>query len=346
MKKLFFCLVVTLLFCSCKDALLDEDFKGGDWFYLENKGATMPVWVKGNIQSETFIIFIGGGPGYSSVEDIPLHDAFRRLQNHYALVCWDQRGCGLSQGNAKPETLTLKQFVEDLEKLVVLIRHKYNNPTLFLMGHSWGGMLGSAFLMNPINQTHVSGWIDISGMKNTTRDMMFFVEWVIEKAEEQINLGIDVDYWKDEIAWYNSRVPPLTYDIWQDEKFWERNSKNAGKFNAWIHDPSSAPGISIGLNSPCPLFDFLNSFYIGKNMHPNLFGLSVVREIENIKIPSLIMGGKHDGNIPVKIAHETYEKIGSDNKYLYIFENAAHMSFYEEPELFSERVKLFINKYK
>jgi len=345
MKKSIFIFIIVILFCSCGTMFLEENFRGGDWFYLQNKGAIMPVWVTGNKQSEVFVIFIGGGPGYTSM-DIPLFNAFIELQNNYTLVSWDQRGCGLSQGNARPDSLTLNQFVEDLEKLIVLIRHKYNNPTIFLMGHSWGGMLGTALLNNPINQVNISGWIDVSGLKNPARDMMFFIEWVIEMAEEQINLGIDVNYWNNEIAWYNSKVPQMTYDVWLDINIWERHSRNANKLNFDIYDPSVVfPSMST-FTSPFPLFHFLNDIYIGKNMAQNLWGLNVLSEIGNIKIPSLILGGKHDGNIPIKIANETYEEIGSDNKYLYIFENSAHMSFLEEPELFVQRVKTFIEKYR
>jgi len=343
MKKIIFIFIIVLVFCSCAHLSVNKNFRDGDYFYLENNGATMPVWAKGNIQSNTFIIFIGGGPGYSSM-DIPLYPAFGKLQNDYALVCWDQRGCGLSQGNAKPDSYTLGQFAEDLGKLVVLIRHKYNSPAIFLMGHSWGGMLGTAYLMNPTNQTHISGWIDVSGAKNVKRDMLFFVEWVIGKAEEQINLGIDTDYWEKELAWYYTiNIDNINNELGKNDN---RHSSNAAKLNAYIHDPSSVPEIAVGLNSPFPLFHFLNSLSIGRNMDFNSSDLNVVPGLENIRIPSLILGGRHDGNIPIKIAYETHEKSSSENKHFYIFENSAHMSFYEEPDLFAEKVRTFIEKYR
>ena len=93
----------------------------------------MPVWVQGNKSSNVFVIWLHGGPGGSSmgISSLP---AFEQLQNEYAFVYYDQRGSGASQGNAKLESMTLNQFVDDLKKIVHLIRHKYNNPTIFLMG--------------------------------------------------------------------------------------------------------------------------------------------------------------------------------------------------------------------
>ena len=58
--------------------------------------------------------------------------AFNELESSYATVFWDQRASGSSQGNSQNSLLTLPQFVEDLDKLVDLISHKYNQPKIFL----------------------------------------------------------------------------------------------------------------------------------------------------------------------------------------------------------------------
>jgi proline iminopeptidase len=68
--------------------------------------------------------------------------------------------------------------------------------------------------------------------------------------------------------------------------------------------------------------------------------------MNNFKIPSLILWGRHDGVFPVALSHEAYDNIGSDNKYIHIFENSAHNPNLEEPELFVESVKIFVDKYK
>ena len=53
MKRLCILLILISLFVSsCSDVFLDSEFKGGDWFYLENKGAIMPVWVRGKAGAE------------------------------------------------------------------------------------------------------------------------------------------------------------------------------------------------------------------------------------------------------------------------------------------------------
>jgi proline iminopeptidase len=60
----------------------------------------------------------------------------------YTRVFLEQRGTGRSQpSRPTPETMTLKLVVEDLDALRVHLRQ----DRLFLVGHSWGGMLAMAY---------------------------------------------------------------------------------------------------------------------------------------------------------------------------------------------------------
>jgi pimeloyl-ACP methyl ester carboxylesterase len=322
--------------------LLNDDFRGGDWFYLENKGAVMPVWVDGNKQSETFIIVLHGGPGGSSIGFPVMFDAFKELQESFAFVYWEQRASGLSQGNARPESLTVEQFVEDLEKLVVLIRHKYNNPKIFLMGHSWGGALGTAFLINPENQRHISGWIEINGGHNLKYGIQVHsLEWAMTRAAEQINLGNRVKHWNKEIAWYNSNP-----DLFRVNNAL-RHGDNIEGLNGYAHDPANEEELpNVLFSTPYNLSAPINTQQAFKTIWPRLRNVNFVPEMHKITIPSLIIWGRHDGILPVVLGYEAYDNIGSANKYLYIFENSAHYIFNEEPELFVERVRTFVEKYK
>ena len=346
MKNTILLLVAAALFSSCGYFLLTSDFRGGDWFYLYNRGAIMPVWVRGNVQSETFIIFLHGGPGGSAIATGNT-SPFQELHKDYAIVYWDQRGSGISQGNARPDSFTMEQFVDDLERLVILIRHKYNNPALFLMGHSWGGMLATAFLVNPINQTHISGWINIVGPHNIQENTQHQIEWVIARANEQIELGNDLSHWERELAWYNSN--PDSLSVYGTNSF-RRHRRNISRLNGAIFDPSNA------LETPfswvfCSPYLFphpslqLNNHMLLTNNRLDWENIDFTQELHKIILPSLFLWGRHDGIVPAAVGYGAFALIGSDDKYLYIFENSAHNVPIEEPDLFVQRVRMFINSY-
>jgi pimeloyl-ACP methyl ester carboxylesterase len=343
-KTFLLILIVTLFLTSCGDFLLSEEFQGDDWFYLENDKAVMPVFICGNKASNIFIIFLHGGPGGSSM-DVPVTSAHKQLLKDYAGVYYDQRGSGAAQGNAQPESFTLEQFVEDLEKLVHLIRYKYNNPTLFLMGHSWGGGLGTAYLLNAGNQQYISGWIEIDGAHDQLRGAVLSFEWVKNKASEKVNSGYDAEYWQKELDWYNSTTAENEYNV----KSLTRHVKNVEKLNGYAVDSSNIPGVLSLLNSPISIIPaLLNSLYMQSNFDMKNKNLNMTGEMYKITIPVLILWGRHDGRLPVELAREAYDNLGTNNgdKYVHIFENSAHCPYYEEPELFANRVKEFIEKYK
>ena len=123
-KHLILSIIFVFLLGSCDDQLLSKDYQGGDWFYLESKGAIMPVWVTGNKSSKVFVLYLHGGPGGSAIGSVYMA-GLRKMKSDYAIVYWDQRGSGESKGNAKPESFTLEQCVEDLWKLVHILRYKY-----------------------------------------------------------------------------------------------------------------------------------------------------------------------------------------------------------------------------
>jgi len=336
-KILIIVLVILFFFSSCNDQLLNDEYKGGDWLYLENKGAIMPIWVRGNKSSNVFVIFLHGGPGNTSL-DVAISPEHRQLQNDYAFVYYDQRGSGGAQGNAKPDSFTVEQFVEDLQKIVHIIRYKYNNPTIFLMGHSWGGGLGTAYLLNIQNQQYISGWIGTASAHNFEEGMKLSWQWVKNKANERINAGLDVHYWKKELDWYNTAS--CTWD-----NFMNRHANNVDKLNGYYYNPSNRKDFPRW-TAPLPILYFLNNNNVQKLF--NLEKLNLSAQMYKITIPSIIIWGRHDGILPVELAQNAYDNLGtnSENKYLYIFEKSAHCLQNEEPDLFVEIVEEFIEKYR
>ena len=105
----------------------------------------MPVWVKGNFDSEVIIVTVHGGPGDSGMEQ-HIATGFKMLEEDYLMVYWDQRYSGMTQGHADKETQTPDQFIEDTEKVVQLVQSKYPGRKLYMLGHSWGGQLAAGYL--------------------------------------------------------------------------------------------------------------------------------------------------------------------------------------------------------
>lgn len=108
-------------------------------------GALLHSEAFGNPAS-TMVIMIHGGPG-SDYRDLLIS---KSLVNHgYRVVFYDQRGSGLSQRFSSSSYTSLGIGAVDLmyEELSGVIAHyRINNQQkVYLVGHSWGGILAAGF---------------------------------------------------------------------------------------------------------------------------------------------------------------------------------------------------------
>lgn len=141
--KYLWILLVILDFSSCQKQDLSDLV---DVLHVRRNNADMPAYIYGNATEKIFLIILHGGPGGSGLE-YRIGQYKEDLEEKYAVVYWDQRGQGMSQGNFDQSDITIAEIVEDVEALAITLRHKYGQDIqLFLMGHSWGGTLGSAVL--------------------------------------------------------------------------------------------------------------------------------------------------------------------------------------------------------
>lgn len=311
--------------------------KEGDFFYLENKDAVMPVWVKGNKDAKKYIIMLHGGPEGGSAQYYTIFPSHRKIEERFAIVYWDQRMCGMSQGNPSMANATLEQFTEDLDKVVTLINKKYEKPEIFLMGHSWGGALGTNYLLQ--HQDRISGWIEIDGGHNWTEANAQSRDTMMVYARKMINANQDTQYWDFALNWYADH-PVVGINENTHYTF-------VGKAKGYDFNPESdslqVPFSELLFYSPISTayffapykFAFLNN---GLNMQPHL---------GKITVPSLICWGRHDKVFPVSIGLDTYEKLGTSpsDKYIHLFDLSSHSPNYEQPIEFANQVIEFVNKY-
>ncbi len=340
MKKFFF-MIFLLSVVSCK-----EGNNEGDFFFLINKGAKMPVLVRGNKSAGIFILFVHGGPGGTAFQKIGL-PAFDHLENLYAVVYWDQRGSGSSQGDSPNSLFTLDQFVEDLDQVINLVRYRYHNPEIFLMGHSFGGCLGTAYLADGTRQDKVKGWIEVDGAHNNPKADSLSLDWITSYAQNRINNNVDVDFWKYALGWY-ARNPNFTSDQLEHYAFLE-------KANGYVHDPSvkRKPTIYSGFafdyvfNSPADDAMALTNYnHVLKTFI--ISDIDLTLKMKNITVPTLMIWGKFDGVIPYPMAAQALNALGTpvSQKGITTLMNSGHVGFYEEPDLFVGAVNQFVEAHK
>jgi pimeloyl-ACP methyl ester carboxylesterase len=90
------------------------------------------------------LIMLHGGPGLGETGFFRHYNA--PLEKDFTVVYWDQRGAGRSADPSIPRTsMTLDQFLSDLNELVDRVCERLQKTKVVLFGHSWGSVLGVVY---------------------------------------------------------------------------------------------------------------------------------------------------------------------------------------------------------
>lgn len=329
---------ICLILISCHK----EDFNSSgmveDHFFLKNDKQNMPVVVAGNMDSRKMLVVIHGGPGGNALD---YRNSYVKtiVESDVAIVYWDQRYSGQSQGNGGSYHITT--FREDLRKLLQLLKAKYGqDKEIFLFAHSWGGFIAPYFLSDPQNLALVKGWIQIGGAHNYRMNDSLTREMLIFYAQEELDKERNKEDWYEILEWCNNNG--------------FEGRENAGQLNQFAH---KAEGLIEAVNEPN--FDFSEIHANNQAFLTNYFNMinSAIKAVDEptystpitdvlhkISCPTLLLWGKYDFVCPPELAIDIEKNIGSSDVTKIIFNASGHSPMVNEERLFWNEVKKWVGE--
>jgi len=342
----WFALFLLLLIPACQEEQISIGTNVSDTFCVENAGASMRVLVQGNTASKTYILMVHGGPGSSSYW-YNTNYIREHLGSKYALIYWDQRNAGASQGNNNAGNLHLSVMTEDLKKVIQVVKYRYGSDIkLFLMGHSFGGLLTTSFLCTGANQSMVNGWIFADGshtypLNDTlTRNMLFKV------GEEQVALGRHFDDWSVILNYCAFHTGNFSYD--------ESNQLESYAADAETYMPqvNQVDWWSIlkanALKDDWPLSSILCNYLYSSSsdLNKELATTQFTSSLPQITVPTLVLVGQYDFICPKALADDLYNRIGSTDKQEYVSSVSGHNIFIQDEAFFCDKISAFVEAHK
>ena len=105
------------------------------------------VLIRSHDISKPVLIFLHGGPGSACIFYATY--AMGGLEQDFVVVTWDQRGSGKSYHEGiDPNSLTFDQLYSDTHELIVKMKSRFGVDKVYLMGLSWGSILGANIAKN------------------------------------------------------------------------------------------------------------------------------------------------------------------------------------------------------
>ncbi len=284
------------------------------------------------------LLFIHGGPGMPSAPKVLKHNG--DLESDFVVVTWDQRGAGKSYSkDIPPDSMTVEQFISDAHELVQYLKKKLNADKIYIVGHSWGSILGT-YLIDRYPEDFYA-YVGIGQFVNGIENEAISYDFVLRQAEKTNNkkairelkkIGAPVS------AIYKNGLDDLLVQRKWLMKFGGANYTDRSYFSTYM---------TYFFNKEYTIFDSLNVMK-GVKMSLNLMWEDVVKidfmtEVDEVEVPVYFMIGRHDWNTPFELSEEYFKALKAPSKEFIWFENSAHSPCYEETERFN---RLMVEKVK
>lgn len=106
-------------------------------------GVPQYVSIRGQQAGAPLLLYLHGGPGDAALPLVLKYN--KTLEEQFTVVVWEQRGAGKSYYPFSG-TVTIGMFDQDLYELVQWLLVRFGQQSLYLVGHSWGSVLGLRFV--------------------------------------------------------------------------------------------------------------------------------------------------------------------------------------------------------
>jgi len=343
--KIILLILMVFSFFSCQK---EKDLFGDkidETIYLRSLDCDMPIRIIGNTNSKVLILFVHGGPGHS---DIYQPEFFLpEITNKYSLAFWDQNRSGSSQSTYKID-YNVKMFTDDLEKVVQLLTSELGDDMeIYLWSHSWGGMLSAIYFSEYDYPHNVKGWINMDGASCPQYLIKFEQIYLIKFANQEISAGNNIEAWTKALDFCNEHsVIDNIDDGLQLNKFCRNGQNLLSEVNRI--KLNNAQTIIFGQNSIMSNDLNTNEYFFPQCeiFEEITMSSDLTENLPKITIPTQILWGKYDIQIPIELADTIFNSISSSIKEKVIFDKSDHNPYLREPQKTIESIINFIEKTK
>ena len=292
--------------------------------YLRLGGVEQWVLIRGENADNPPLIVLHGGPGMSDMA------FFRRfnapLERHFTVVHWDQRGTGKSFDRDLPKSsMTLEQFVADLDELVGFVCRRLRKQKVVLLGHSWGSALGAVYASRfPQN---VSVYVGAAQIGDSAVAESMSYSFGLAEAERRH----DRKTLKKLRAIGHPPYPARSL-------FVERTAVNRldGQMRPRILWKIGRALVAGPESSIFDLPNLIRGFRFSIDaMWAETSTLNLLQRVPALKMPVFIFVGRRDHWVPPEASVAFFNALGAPSKTLVWFAQSGHEAFVDEPEKFN-----------
>lgn len=287
------------------------------------------ILIQGDNTDNPILLFLHGGPGFAEMPYTHLYTG--RLKKHFTVVDWDQRGAGKSYADdLQEDTVTLEQLVSDTYELIQLLKKRFSQDKIFLVGHSWGSVLGLYTAYRHPEDLHA--YIGMGQVVKSIQGETVSYRYTLEKAKAA----------KDEQALEMLKnIGPPPYEAGLQSLFTQRML--LARYGGSVRNFSYLDFEKVRNESPF-YTEQDNSTYMQAFMqslallYDELMKVDFFHDVPDLQVPVYFFTGRHDYQTPFELVQQYVELLRAPHKEIVWFEDSGHMPNLDEPEAYQDRL--------
>jgi len=295
-------------------------------------GVDQWLMIRGQDTSKPVLLFLSGGPGASEAARVLRFN--QELEKHFVVVIWEQRGCGKSYPSRNPQSdLTVDQYVSDIVELTEMLRARFEEEKIYLVGHSWGTIIGVRAAQARPDLFHA--YVGTAQMVDVRETDQMIYDMVLEHSRETGDTafaqtlqaqGEPPYFGKSPIQPY-STLFGREYSIYEFPNIKNEEYRRDGDILMLMLKQSEYGW----LDRLYYLLGLMNTFNV---VYPQLQEIDLRLDAVNLDLPVYLVQGRHDMNNPSPLPEEYFNLLQAPSKQLYFFEESGHGMIWEEADLF------------
>ncbi|HEX2921638.1 MAG TPA: alpha/beta hydrolase [Bacteroidales bacterium] len=283
---------------------------------IELNGLKQKILIKSNDLNNPVLLWLHGGPGTS--EMFITHHCMNSLVNYFTIVHWDQRGTALSYNDKIRSTdISFDKILDDAARLTEVLRKKYNQKKIFLIGHSFGSVLGIHLIEKYPDFFYA--YVGIGQVINDSKSREITYRWLVNKLKaDGDTIGLKRIIEKQSIP--SDLINKYKGNFYRGKKLFDVIKESPYYYEGYLENYSES----------------MNFVREAISRNPSTYEKDILNDILRLKIPVYFFEGRHD-RVPAcapELVVEYVKKIEAPKKEIIWFEESAHHPNIDEPEKF------------
>jgi proline iminopeptidase len=297
--------------------------------YVPINGIRQWISIRGNDLRNPILLVLHGGPGSP---EAPAAWTFQQpWEDYFTVVEWSQRGTDKTYEANTPAQMasgmTAAGMTDDAATLVRYLQRRFHRKKIFLMGHSWGTVLG--VMLAQRHPDWFYAYIGVGQVVNTRRGERVGYGFALHEAEAHHN--VEAIRQLEAIAPYPGKT--LTIDAIGVRSKWEMYYGGLAygrrdfdwDAETWTLSPDYSQRDLDAIGS--------GSLYSLKYLLGPLLSVNF-DDVTEFGCPVIEFVGAYDYTTPSGLVIDWLKRLHAPSKRLVVFADSGHMMFEEQPGRF------------